>query len=71
MEKVKLTGLWKNTDKSGRIYLSGRMNAITTLMILPNTFKKDGDKKSPDYFVYLSPSKQAEGEKPEQKSFDL
>ena len=61
MDKVKLTGLWKNKDKSGNVFLSGSLNSISQVMVLPNTFKKDGDKKAPDYFLYMSPKDKPEG----------
>lgn len=52
-EMIKLTGLWKQKDKEGKGYLAGTINPISKLMVLPNTYKKEGD-KSPDYFVYLT-----------------
>ncbi len=54
MEKVRLTGLWKSKDKEGNTFLSGNLNAITNIMVMPNTFKKE--EKEPDYFVYVTPS---------------
>jgi hypothetical protein len=55
MDATKLTGLWKNKDKKGNTFLSGTLNAITNLLIMPNTFKKEGDDKAPDYYVYIAP----------------
>ena len=52
-DMVKLTGLWKSKDKEGKTFLSGTLNPISKLLVLPNSYKKDGD-KSPDYFVYLA-----------------
>jgi hypothetical protein len=52
-EMIKLTGLWREKDKDGRSYLTGSLNQISKLLILPNTYKKDGD-TSPDYFLYLT-----------------
>ncbi len=52
-EMIKLTGLWKQKDKEGKNFLTGTLNPITKLMIMPNSYKKEGD-KSPDYFLYLS-----------------
>lgn len=54
MDGVKLTGLWKNKSKDGSTHLRGVVNAITAIVVLPNTYKKEGD-KSPDYFLYLTP----------------
>jgi uncharacterized protein (DUF736 family) len=59
MDMTKLTGVWKNTDKNGNTYLSGSLSPITNLMIMPNTFKKTGD-KAPDYFVYIAPREKKE-----------
>lgn len=50
---IKLTGLWKSESKSGVKMLSGSLNAITSLLIMPNDFKKDP--KDPDYYLYLKP----------------
>ncbi|OPZ63133.1 MAG: hypothetical protein BWY86_00022 [Candidatus Aminicenantes bacterium ADurb.Bin508] len=60
MDMTKLTGLWKNKDKEGNTFLSGNLNAITTVMVMPNTFKKD--QKEPDYFMYIKPH-EAKGDK--------
>ncbi len=60
MDKIRLTGVWKNKDKNGNIFLSGNLNPITNLMIMPNTFKKEGDTKAPDFFVYLGVKEKAE-----------
>ncbi len=50
---VKLTGLWKEKGEDGKTYLTGSLNPISKLLVLPNSFKKDGD-TSPDYFLYLT-----------------
>lgn len=55
-EMVKLTGLWKQKDKSGQTYLSGSLSAISKVMVMPNTFKKS--EKDPDYFFYLGSTKE-------------
>ena len=52
-EMIKLTGLWKQKDKEGKSFLTGTLNPISKLLVLPNTYKKEGD-KSPDYFVYIA-----------------
>ena len=54
MDAIRITGLWRNKDKKGNTFLSGSLNSIINLMVMPNTFKKEGDDKAPDYFVYLS-----------------
>lgn len=69
MDMIKVTGLWKNKDKNGNTYLSGALNNITQLAVMPNTFKRN--EKDPDYFVYIKPSKKS-GEVPIQnESNDL
>lgn len=54
MDGLKLTGLWKQTDKQGNTYLAGNLNQISRVMIMPNSYKKA--EKDPDYFLYLSPN---------------
>lgn len=55
MDMIKLTGLWKATDKNGNTYLSGALNGITQLAVMPNTYKRS--EKDPDYFVYVRETK--------------
>jgi len=55
MDMIKVTGLWKAKDKNGNTYLSGALNVITQLAIMPNTFKRN--EKDPDYFVYIKEAK--------------
>ncbi len=50
-ELIKLTGLWKSKTKKGETLLSGSLNAVTSIVILPNTFKKS--EKDPDFNIYL------------------
>ena len=54
MDATKLTGLWKNKDKNGNTFLSGSLNSITQIMVMPNTFKKEDDARAPDYYMYIS-----------------
>ena len=51
MDAIKLTGLWKEKDKNGNTYLSGKLNELTSILVMPNTFKKES--KDPDYFLYI------------------
>jgi len=53
MDPIRLTGLWKNTDKKDNTYLSGNLNAITRVTVMPNENKKAD--RDPDYFLYISP----------------
>lgn len=71
MDLIKITGLWRNTDKQGNKYLSGNLNAITNLMVMPNTFKKEGDTKSPDFFVYIAPKEKEKSETKNDSSLDF
>ena len=50
MARVKLTGLWKSTDKDGRRFLSGSVG-MSRLMIFENGYKDK--EKDPDYIAYL------------------
>ncbi|OGF97681.1 MAG: hypothetical protein A2Z06_01355 [Candidatus Glassbacteria bacterium RBG_16_58_8] len=52
MEGIRLTGLWKNKDKNGGTFLSGNLNSVTSLLVFPNTRKKEGG-KDPDFYLYL------------------
>lgn len=53
MDKIALTGLWKNTSKQGKTYISGTLG-MAKVMIFANENKKG--EKSPDYMMYLVPS---------------
>lgn len=52
-EMIKLTGLWKQKDKDGKGFLTGSLNPISKLLILQNSYKKEGD-NAPDYFLYVT-----------------
>ncbi len=54
MEKVKLTGLWKNTDKNGQAYYAGNLSPTVRVMVFKNNFKQG--ERDPDLVVYLVPS---------------
>jgi len=49
--KVKLTGLWKNTSKSGKTYYSGRLG-MAKLLVFENNNKRSN--KDPDLTIYLT-----------------
>lgn len=67
MDGTKLTGLWKNTDKEGRTFLSGSLG-LAKLLVLPNGFKKD--EKDPDYIAMLvTPEKKARPASPVSPDF--
>ena len=48
---LKIGGLWKNKTKEGQTILSGTLNPITSVLIMPNTFKKS--EKDPDFYLYF------------------
>ncbi len=59
-DKVKLTGLWRNTTAKGDMYLSGNVG-LSKMLIFKNGYKEEGT-NDPDYYVYLAPKKQREEE---------
>ena len=62
MDGVKITGLWKNTGKDGKTFLSGSVGGVKVL-VFPNAYKKaEGD---PDYNLFVS---QSEKKKPAEAS---
>ena len=64
---IKFTGLWKQTDKEGRTYYSGKLGYGAMLLIFPNRFKKED--AHPDLNVYIAEiKKKEEGESREKNS---
>jgi len=59
---IKLTGLWKSKDKEGKTFLSGSLSPVSKVLVMPNTFKKEG--KGPDYYLYVGVNEKKEGSKP-------
>jgi len=57
---TRITGLWEKKDKNGNNYLCGQLNAISRVMVMPNTFKRS-EYDDPDYFLYFA---SVEKEKP-------
>lgn len=57
MDAVRLTGLWKEKDENGNTYLSGKLNEISVILVMPNTDKKG---EEPDYFLYLCQTERGE-----------
>jgi len=37
---LRLSGLWKNKGKDGSTFLTGHLNSVTDILILPNKLKK-------------------------------
>lgn len=57
---VKIGAVWTKKNKKGEMYLSGKMQedviipAGAGLLILPNAYKDEGERR-PDYNVLMSP----------------
>lgn len=62
---VKLTGLWKQEDKDGKVYYSGGLSYSTNILLFPNKYKQSADDKNPDLILYI-----AKKEKPKPKAPD-
>lgn len=67
MNGVKLTGLWKNTSKDGKAYLSGSLGGVRVL-VFPNEYKKG--EKDPDFNLFVSPKEKDEAKAAETKTSD-
>ena len=57
MNGIRLTGLWKETAKDGKTYLSGTLGAVKVLVFANEKKAKDGD---PDYNLVLAPREERE-----------
>ena len=68
MDGIRITGLWRGKDKNGNTFLSGNLNAISRVLVMPNTFKKE--KKEPDFFLYVT-KQSKQGKKDKQGEFTL
>jgi len=68
MNGVKLTGLWKNTGKDGKTYLSGSLGGARVL-VFPNEFKRG--EKDPDFNLVVTPREEKESKPETPKSTDL
>ena len=65
---IKVTGLWKNKGKDGKLYLSGRLGYSANMLILPNNYKKE--EKDPDYNLFITEPKKREQQKPAETTND-
>jgi hypothetical protein len=61
MNGVKLTGLWKNTSKEGKSFLSGTLGGVKVL-VFPNEFKRG--ETDPDYNLFISPKEEKKTTEP-------
>ena len=59
MNKIKLTGLWKNTSKDGQTYYSGSLSPTVRVLVFKNNFKKED--RDPDLVLYLAPAEKKDG----------
>ncbi len=67
---IKLTGLWKQKTKAGETFLSGSINPISSILVMPNSYKKEGD-TAPDYFLYFKQNEKKEAKETASKTSDL
>lgn len=67
MDMIRVMGLWKQKDKNGHTFLSGNLNPISSVMVMPNTYKKDGSKE-PDYFLYFKQNEKKEDKGEDKKN---
>ena len=56
--RIKLTGLWKNTDRNGNTYYAGSLGPTVRLLVFKNSYKKE--EREPDLIVYLAPAEKRE-----------
>jgi len=56
---TRLGGLWVHKDKNGNDYFSGDFSPFTKILILKNTYKKEGSSE-PDYNLNIAPKKKKE-----------
>jgi hypothetical protein len=64
---IRVCGLWTNTGRDGKKFLSGSIGQMKVL-ILPNNFKEKGS-KHPDYNIFLA-KKENIVDEPEETLFD-
>lgn len=65
----KLGGLWINKDKNGNEYFSGDFTYGTKILILKNTYKKEGSNE-PDYNFNIAPKKKKEESDSKEESYN-
>jgi len=56
--RIKIGGLWKNTDKNGNEYFSGGLNAFNNILIFANTYKEK--QTDPDFIMYIAEKEKKE-----------
>lgn len=53
---INATGLWKNKDKAGNMFLAGNMGGVRVLVF---PVKQKQNEKSPDYTLVFAPNEPA------------
>ena len=62
MERLKLTGLWKNQARDGQEYFAGSLSPGVRILIFKNSFKNED--RDPDLILYLAPNeRQKDGDR--------
>ncbi len=56
---VRLTGLWKNTSKTGEQYLAGGLTHTSRLLIFKNHKTTEN---APDYVAFVAPKERKENQ---------
>ena len=65
-DMIKITGLSRKKDRNGNTYLIGALNALSQVLVLPNTHKKQ--ENHPDYYLYIRMNPKAMNFNPSQQS---
>lgn len=65
-EMLRVGGLWRNTTKDGKVYLSGNVGGLRVL-VFENDYKEDSE-NAPDYILNVAQAKQKDGGKKQQPS---
>lgn len=66
---IKLGALWRKTDKTGGVYLSGTINETTRVIVLPAKEKKSD--RSPDYYLFLDENKPMDNKQSPTRAADI
>lgn len=57
---IRLCGLWTNSTKDGKKFMSGKLSYSSKVLIFKNEKKRD--EKDPDYFLYVDQAEQSNGD---------
>ncbi len=58
MKVIKIANLWEKKDKDNNMIISGNLNKLSKIVIMPNPSKKK--EKEPDYFLCIGSKKDKE-----------